>query len=301
MLPCLPMPRRKALKSLYIDAFFETDKAVQDVVQAVLDCQQLTNLRITAYSQGWHFPALDLRHLQHLSVCELKRLPAPNSILLSEGTLQPTMTFGQCTLWSKLWQQVHNRVHFLTVTGFHSITRGGICSEVVQAWPEGIDAFHGLQCLELDFSNLWPCSAALDDLLDIAILAYIPQVSLRSMHDLHIKISRGSWKILDLESKGTLIVLFGDAEAFWTSTSAFYFRYNIDGRPSDLTGEMTKAGAATGTTLYEYRNSNDEPLCDESDGYNPPLVHSSNQKEERRSNGYLVDRFKRAALSKQCE
>ena len=277
LLPCLPVSRKEALTSLRLEAYFKIPEA--NVIQALRQCKQLDSLTLVCHTPGWYFTELDLRHLVHLEDCTLKCLQAPNSLLLPEGEveLELAMTFDQIAAWSKLWPQIREHVRCISVEGYRHLSGFSFCSAgVLQEWPEGIDAFHGLQYLEIICDEVWPS----DDELDLACLAYIPHVSLRSKGGLTLKISTGGWKVLEVQTLLACDVSISDAEAFLRSTGKFYFMFPFEERrPGELVEQLRTAEAKTGIPLYEYSN-NSCPMQRHQDEPCSLLVELSNHKRD---------------------
>ena len=249
LLKCLPLSRREALRSLSVYACTTQARAVPDVVQAVLECQQLEELRIDCICCPLEFPVLDLRHLEPLSRCDFLSMPAPGSLLLSRGSIDLQPSLNQVAGWSKLQRQVRDRVLYMDIWAREL--------EGLQAWPPGIAAFHGIQFLHIECDDIQASTG--DDMLDLAHLASIPHVSLRG-RNIGIKVSTGSWKLLELHSRGIFNVAFTDIKTFMKSMGAFYFKFDEEERPEDLIKKLEKAGADTGTVLHEHPDTLDQQL-----------------------------------------
>ena len=228
MLQYLPVSRMKALESLCLDARHKV--AARGAVQAVMDCKQLRDLTIVRHDREpsyWPFwslhiqgiPELDLRHLVHLRKCHLRCVPAPDKLLLSQGELELTMLPDHVEAWSKLWHQVRAHVRFITVEGYP-------CSSPIRLheWPQGIDALRGLQFLQLNCSSV--ISGYQEPDIDLAHIAYVPHVSLYSEDCMFIKISKGTWRVLELECAGYCMIAIDDANAFLKGTKIFCFIFN---------------------------------------------------------------------------
>ena len=250
LLQGLPMSRRAALRSLCTESCLTQARAVPDVVQAVLDCQQLEELTIDCVRCDLEVPVLDLRHLVHLRKCKFSAMPAPGSLSLSQGEIDLSVLNEQVAAWSRLQHQVRGRVLYLDVHDY--ATKG------LQAWPQGIEAFHNVQFLRLTCLDVWPCAG--DDTLDLAHFADIPHVKLCAERKLHVKISVDSWKILEVQSSSTFSVAIPDVTAFLKGIGAFYFKFKSEERPEDLINKLKKAGAETGTALYEHVRNSRAPL-----------------------------------------
>ena len=279
LLPCLPVSRMEALNSLELNAYFKIPEA--DVIQALMQCKQLDSLTLACHTPGWYFTELDLRHLVHLGRCVFKGVPAPSSLLLPDGRveLEPAMKLDHMAAWSKLWPQIQEHVRFISVEGYRHLSGSPFCSAGdLYVWPEGIDAFHGLQYLQINCYDVWPS----DDELDLAHLAYIPCVSLRAEGGLTLEISAGSWKVLEIQTMFACDVLISDAEAFLKSIGAFYFMFPFDERrPCDLIEQLRTAEANTGVPLYEYRGAS-APMQRDHDECELPLVELSNYRRKSR-------------------
>ena len=152
------------------------------------------------------------------------------------------MSHDQLAAWSRLQHQVRDQVFYMDV-GAYSI-------KVQQAWPQGIEAFRNLQFLQISIWEVWPCAG--DDILDLSHFAYIPHVSLETYLRLHVKISVGNWKVLELQSSHTFNVIIPDAKAFMTRIGGFCFKFDREERPEDLIDKLGKAAVDTGTVLYEH-------------------------------------------------
>ena len=245
LLPCLPLSQRKVLKSLHLDACITQARAVPDVVQALMECQQLEELNITCSNNvcGLEIPVLDLRHLVGLRRCVFNGMPAPGDLLLSRGELDLCPSLDQLAAWSKLQHEVQDHVLYMDIFMPSTV--------VLKAWPQGIGAFRNIKFLQIDSFNVGP--SADDGILDLAHFAYIPYVSL-SCYRLSIRISTGYWKILDIHS-GTFSVAFDDVKAFMKSIGAFSFKFASKDRPEDLIKKLKQAEADTGIALYEHLRS----------------------------------------------
>ena len=131
----------------------------------------------------------------------------------------------------------------------------------LSGWPQGIDAFDGLQFLQLNCGEVHDEFKGCDfdyDALDLAHVAYIPHVSLWCKGATILKISKGSWKVLEVYGAGIGEFGLGDAKAFVEGTNTFSFTFNslLRHRPqeeaSKFSEELKKAGAEIGERLYEY-------------------------------------------------
>ena len=172
--------------------------------------------------------------------------------------------------WSELWHEVRDHVRSIRIEGYHPLKRTSDPEGVLRAWPDGIDSFQGLQHLQMTFEQVQPHTG--QDVIDLAHLAYIPHVSLRSKGDLSVRISRGNWKILDIQSFGAFNVAIDNAEAFIEGVSDFFFIFPSDKRPKHLIEKLRKARADLGTTLYESHHRNSGKL-------HPPLAMLSNREQ----------------------
>ncbi len=79
-----------------------------------------------------------------------------------------------------------------------------------------------------------------------------------------VKISKGTWRVLELECAGHCCIDIDDANAFMEGTNTFCFIFNSAQTQSwlsmsGLIGKLKRAGADTGKPLYEY-HSVDTPL-----------------------------------------
>ena len=253
-LGCLPMPRRKALQGLHLFGGFKYDAmAEQDILQAVAECQQLRTLTISStfyeWPAPWNVPKLDLRHLMHLSKFRLRGLPAPtDGMYLRQGQGKLQINIYHVTAWSKLWPQVQNHVHSITIEGWSFRSNHRRASAGLRGWPEGLDSFRGLQVLRAYCDQILPY---MDEGLDLAHLAYIPHVALHSNTNLNVKISTGSWKVLELQSKKRFSVALTDAHAFMKSTGTFHFVFRRKYKPEPLIEEIQRARTGTGKPIYE--------------------------------------------------
>ena len=261
MLPCLPISRGKILESLHIDT--KDTMAVRDAMQAVMDYQRLRSLTIVFLSKGstyrtwnWdiHLPNLDLQRLMHLRYCHLKYMPAPDGLFLSQSELELTTLPEYITGWSKLWHRVQANVHSITIERYPDSWLFSL-----HEWPEGIDAFHGLQFLQLNCGAVGRHWGAGREALDLAHIAYIPHVSLWCKSSVSLKISKGSWKVLEVFCRGFFSIPIDDATAFMEGTNTFSFTFNsalsggiIGKKMVKLIKELKEAGAKTGKPLYEY-------------------------------------------------
>ena len=245
MLQYLPMSTRKGLRSLHLHSCLP--QAMPNVVQALLDCEQLEELTINCSSCNSNIPVLDLRHLVQLRKCNFQFLSAPGKLLLSQGDIELIVSCDQLTAWSRLQHQVRNQVLCMAVGAAPSI-------EVQHAWPQGLEAFRNLQFLKVTVWDFWPYGHACadDDILDLSHFAYIPHLSLKSLSRLHVKISVGSWKVLQLESTRAFNVVIPDAKAFMKGIGGFCFKFEREERPEDLINKLGKAGMETGAVLYEH-------------------------------------------------
>ncbi len=253
LLPCLPASRREALKHLHLDAFLKVPGAVQSIVKALTDCKQLTSLTITCLNRDWLIPKLGLRHLR-LSTCQLQRLCAPSSLLLSAGRAELTMAPEQITGWGRLWPQTKNNVSYISVEGFPGLLRRKFNSAGrLHAWPEGIDAFSGLQFLQIDCGEVGADAA--DGKPDLGHLAHIPHVSLRSQGSVRVSIPPCSWKVLQIETIGVLDVAIDNAVTFMRSIGMFSFIFSCDKETSTETPDLDEM-------LWEARHETKLPLCE---------------------------------------
>ncbi len=276
LLRCLPASRRKALHSLHLRACFKLDATAEpDILQAVMDCRNLRSLAIFCNFHDWSLLKLDLRHLVHLSKCQLKLLPAPvDGIPLPQGEAKVTMDLGHVAAWSKLWPQVQGHVQSITVEGHPYLSGANLPAGRLHGWPEGLDAFHGLQVLQMyrqqfrPFSNKGP--------LDLAHLAYIPHVSLHCKGDHDVKISRGSWKVLKLQSMKAFDLAISDPTTFMEGTGLFSFVFPCKSRPHALIEKLEETGAKIGDTLYEYHDKCASERMDHSKERDARLVEFSN-------------------------
>ena len=287
LLQCLPASRRKALRSLYVRACFKLDaRAEPDIQQAVMDCQQLRSLAIICNFHDWSFHQLDLRNLVHLRSCRLKLLPAPaQGVFLAQGETELTINLGHVTAWSKLWPQLQNSVHSMRVEGYPYLSGRTLPAARLQGWPEGLDAFHGLQVLHMfcrEFRPYWS-----EGSLDLAHLAYIPHVSLHCKGDLDVKISKGTWKILKLQSTKAFALAISDPTAFMAGTEFFSFVFSCKNRPHAVIEELEKVGDETGATLYEYHDKcHSKHVTSKKHDFH--LVKFSNREVNERSNENFV-------------
>lgn len=176
LLPYLPVAAKEALHTLYLVTYGEDMDSGPHILEAVMECQQLRSLTIKGYAPGYQIPHLDLRQLTSLSVCTLKGLPAPGSLSLPQGAeLALTISFSQIAGWSKQWQQVHGHVQYITIETHQWVGGGYMCTHrehLQEVWPVGINAFHGLQYLQIFCNNMMIWEGY--DGLDLAHLAYIP-------------------------------------------------------------------------------------------------------------------------------
>ena len=257
ILPFLPAISLKALKKLYLDACIRDAEAVPNLVQAVKECQQLEELRVAchpAYSKGWYLPELDLRHLKHLRQCILIDLPAPGSFSLSHSDIDLYIQVGQCAAWSRLWHGVQSCGRCLTIGHDPQLNSsrappcGGGCPEVLRTWPEGIEAFQGLNFLDMTCETLRPLG---EDTLDLAHLAFIPHVRLRSNYGLFLRISKGCWNVLDIDSAGAFHLAIDNVQAFVRSTGSYLFSNNALLRQTDLVEKLESAHTGLQTQLYK--------------------------------------------------
>ena len=246
MLELLPLPRRKALKSLHLDASIRQAEAGPEILKAVLECSQLETLSINCRPPGWVLPELDPQHLAHLRKCTLDNLPAPGNLKLSCGKGQLYTKVGGLAAWINLRQQWRDCLYLMNVD-----SRSG---RVLRAWPKGIAAFLSLQFLQLMCDNMVPSTS--DNILDLAHFAHIPHVSLNSMHRLTAKISTGSWKVLELKSRRAFSVAIRDVEAFIKSTGVFFFEFpSASGKkPHNLIERVKRSGTDIGKNIFEYRD-----------------------------------------------
>ena len=280
MLLLLPSSRRKALKSLCVDA--RDNEVMRIVLQAVMDCQQLRSLTIVCHTcasdfrpWGLEISELDLRHLVHLGYCHLKCVRVPGKMLLSQGELELTMLPDQVASWRKLCLQVQALVISITIEGFpYSLPIS------LQGWPLGIDAFHGVQFLRLNCATM---ASRRGGALDLALIAYIPHVSLYSTDQLIVRISKGSckWKVLEIKSEGVFSVLVEDATSFLRAIGVFYFKYPVMDyselpkalrNPAGLSKQLRKAGEVIEKPVLEYNDAS--RLGDGS--FEPPMMVLSN-------------------------
>ena len=278
MLEFLPVSGRTTLKSLCLDACIEQAEAVPDIINVVSECQQLESLTIRCPLPGWHLPELDLQHLAHLRKCGLENVPAPGRVKLSFGKGQLSTSVERLAAWSKLRLQWRDCVYSISVCAW--------LDGPLQAWPEGITAFHGLQFLTLIYKSMVPSTSS--DILDLAHFAHIPHLPLHSMGKLTVKISRGNWKVLQLESEDAFNVGISDVEAFMKSTGAFLFKFpSASGeRPHVLIEQLRKAGSDMGTVIYEY------PITDKTFKANQDtqfLILSKSRFKQQAGASYSVD------------
>ena len=116
-------------------------------------------------------------------------------------------------------------------------------------------------------------------MLDLAHLAYIPQVSLRNEGGLTIKISRGGWQLLDIQTMFAFNVAITDVVAFMKSTKAFYFTFPCNDEWSHgLMEELEKARAKIGTPLFKYHDNCSPIRGHHSFTPTPPLMELSNHR-----------------------
>ena len=270
MLPCLLMPRRKALKGLHLEAS-ERDEAFPDIVQALMDCQPLKILSINCPYMGWVLPELDLRHMAHLDECQLIGVLAPGILELSQGTGELMTFYDEVRAWVKLRHQLQNCRHDISIEAWST--------GWLRAWAKGLDALPSLQFLEVNCLNVRPSGN--HDIIDLADFAYIPHVSLRWRGNTTIKLSKGSWKILVLQSVSAFNVIFCDVEAFMRSTGLFFFKFPSKKKPIDLFMKMRTAGSKIKIPLHEYIHT--YPNTESS-----PVKVLSNTKRESR---FLGDEF----------
>ena len=258
LLPCLPVSRREALENLHLDAYLGSARAVRDILQAVKDCTHLTSLTITCLKEGWVIPELNLRPLLLLSTCRLQCLRAPRSLLLSRGRTELTIAPDQIRAWSKLWPKIQHHVRYISIEGYRHLTRSAFYSAgPLHAWPEGIDAFHGLQFLQIDCGPVWPSGGV--QVLELGHLAYIPHVSLRCQGSVELNIATGSWKVLEIQTLIWFAVAIADVETFVKGVGVFSFTFPSNKEPSELLRELREASAVLEMPLYEY-HSNFTPM-----------------------------------------
>ncbi len=257
MLPCLPTSKRKSLETLHIDA--KDNNAVRDAIQAVMDYQQMRSLTIVCLNEGrcgWdsRIPELVLGHLVHLRNCHLKYLPAPHGVVLSQGELEVTILPEHIGNWSKLWHQIQPHVDSITI---ERCPDSWLFS--LSGWPQGIDAFHGLQFLQLNCGEVHEEAVDWDsdrDALDLACVAYIPHVSLWCKGSMILKISKGSWRVVEVYCGGFFSMHIDDAKAFMEGTTTFSFTFNsalsrdiLGLEVATLIKELREAGVDTGIYL----------------------------------------------------
>ena len=277
----LPVSGRKALKSLHIDVDmdvydrygphqFQQHTAMLGISQALMDCRDLESFTISRNGPGLFLPQLDLSHLLHLKKCSVQLFPAPYSLKLHspEARLELAIQWYYVTRWSKLWHKVQDHVRRIKIDGYSPLTCTYDREGVLRAWPDGITSFWGLQYLQMTYKEVQPHPGKA--VVDLARLAYIPHVSLRSKGDLSVRISSGSWRVLDIQSLGTFNVAIDNAEAFIKSTDAFYFVFPSNRRPEHLSEKLGKVGADVGIKLYECHHRYSGKL-------HPPLTMLSNQ------------------------
>ena len=194
--------------------------------------------------QAYQIPQLDLRQLTSLCECTLKGLPAPGSLNLPpDAELALTISTSLIAGWSKLWHQAQNHVRYITNKTHTWVGGGYMCTHkehLQEVWPLGIDAFHGLQYLQIscNIMMIWEGYEG----LDLAHLAYIPYLSIESSADLIVKVSAGSWKVLDIKSAGHFCVTIDDSQTFLENADVFYLHVSNKYRPDDLIEKLRKAG-----------------------------------------------------------
>ncbi len=248
LLPCLPPSRREALKNLHLDAYHESATAVRDILQVVKDCMHLTSLTITCLKQGWVIPELDLRHLVQLSTCRLQCLCAPGSLTLSRGRVELTVSPAQIHAWSKVWPQVQHHVRCISIGGYRYLARRAFNSAgALHAWPQGIDAFHGLQFLQINAGPVWPSGGI--EVLELDHLAFIPHVSLRCQGSVEVNIATGSWKVLEIQTVVDCVVAIADVETFLKSVGMYSFTFPSNNEPTELIRQLREAGAGMGNAI----------------------------------------------------
>ena len=276
MLPRLQLSSRKLLEWLHLDAYFSRYGPILNIPKALADCKQLKDLQICCNSSDCTLPELDLQHLVRLRRCRLYCLPAPCKLTLPPCKVELTLFARDVAAWSKLWPRIKDHVCSITVGGEPYHATRVYSYLVLYVWPEGIEAFRGLKFLQMHCEAILPHKR--DGALDLDHLAYIPHVSLRSKGKLDVKISAGSWNLLDLQSIGSLNVAINNVEAFLKGTRAFHFVYASRRKPQDLIQTLTNAAGAIGKALYEH-NDTYSPY---SKGHNCerdwPLVELSNCK-----------------------
>ena len=276
MLPCLPMSGRESLESLYIDT--KDTVVLRDAIKAVKDYQQLRSLTIVCLSEGisyrtWdlnlHLPELHLQHLVHLRSCHLKYMPAPDRIVLLQGDLELTTLPEYIRTWSKRWHQIQAHVHSITIERYPDSWLFSL-----REWPEGLDAFHGLQFLQLNCGEVAVDWMNGRDALDLAHIAYIPHVSFWCKGNMSLEISKGGWKVLEVFCGGLFSICMKDAKTFMEETDTFSFTFDSAlrrcPRPEAATfiKKLEDAGVVTGNPLYVY-NDIDSSLY--SAHFNAPL------------------------------
>ena len=260
MLPCLP--ELPTLKSLHVHA--RGTMAVWDISHALMDCHQLRSLRVTCHEEGTAnmVPEMDLRHMVNLRECHLDCVPAPHKLCLPQGelVLKATVTPDQMLSWNRLWDfgKVQNHVRCITVEGYPRFSQRAQPARQLNAWPLDIAAFGGLQFLQLSCEGM-SGNVGKRQVLDLAHLAYIPYVSIRSTGHLRIRISAGSWKVLEIKGEGAFSVHLDNATAFLDDVVTFYFMYPavdytevFPTSPRDLSEELKHAGAMLGKPVHEY-------------------------------------------------
>ena len=150
--------------------------------------------------------------------------------------------------WSKMWCQVQAHVQSITVQGYPNSR-----PVKLREWPRGIDALHGLQFLQLICTSVIGWGLGPD--MDLADIAFVPHVSLYSEGRMFLKISKGTWRVLELECAGYCRVDIDDAKAFMEGTDTFSFIFNNShltpyGAMGGLITELQKARADMGMKLY---------------------------------------------------
>ena len=304
MLPHLPMSRRESLQSLHVDVQPDTAHLPYTIVAAIsialMECRHLKSFTISRSGPGLFLPELDLSHLRHLKTCRLQCLPAPYRIYMLKAKLELTIQYEYVTSWSKQWHQVQDHARCIKIEEYKS-SIFKTKERVLMAWPKGIDSFHGLQYLQMTYELVQPRSG--DAVIDLACLAYIPHVSLRSKSDLSVRISSGSWKVLDIQSQGAFNIAIDNAEVFIKSTNAFYFIFPSNRKPENVIEKLGKAGADIFLgSLYECQDKCIGRRNRHKGDRDVPLTMLSNQElKHRKANNGFFSFWKRHGSNLGCE
>ena len=119
--------------------------------------------------------------------------------------------------------------------------------ERCNAWPQGIDAFHGLQFLQINAGPVWPSGGI--EVLELDHLAFIPHVSLRCQGSVEVNIATGSWKVLEIQTVVDCVVAIADVETFLKSVGMYSFTFPSNNEPTELIRQLREAGAEMGIAI----------------------------------------------------